>query len=69
MTDVVVWLGCYVYIFAIWTYLTTINQCLRIFFFKKLYVIREISIESCEKNSETIKKVEKTKIPTVNPLF
>ena len=33
MTDAAVWLSCYVYIFAILTYFTTVNQCLTMFFF------------------------------------
>ena len=32
MTDVVVWLSYYVYSFSVWTYLTTINQCLTFYF-------------------------------------
>ena len=36
MADNVVWLSCYVYIFAIWIYLTTVNQWLIIFFFPKI---------------------------------
>ena len=70
MTDVVVWLSCYVYIFAIWTYLTTVRQRLTIFFLKKNYISRGRSPQDdFKKNCKTIKKVEKTKIPTVNPLF
>ena len=34
MTSVVVWLSCYLYIWATWTYLTTFYQCLRILFLK-----------------------------------
>ena len=33
VTDVAVWLSCYGYIFAILMYFTTINPCLKIFFF------------------------------------
>ena len=44
MTDIVVWLSCYVYFFAILTYLTTVNQCLTMFFFHKVCVIGKISI-------------------------
>ena len=44
MRDVAVWLSCYVYIFAILTYLTTVNQCLTMFFSQKLCVIGKISI-------------------------
>ena len=40
MTDIVVWLSCYVYIFAILTYLTTVNQCLTMFF-----SIKHVSLE------------------------
>ena len=58
MTDVVVWLSCYVFIFAIWNCLTTVNLCLRIFFFQKLSVIGKISIRWSEKKHKTIDKVE-----------
>ena len=44
MTDIVVWLSCYVYFFAILTYLTMVNQCLTMFFFQKVCVIGKISI-------------------------
>ena len=49
MRDVVVWLSCYVYIFAILTYLTSGNQCLTMFFFQKLCVIGKISIRWSKK--------------------
>ena len=44
MRDVIVWLSYYVYIFAILTYLTTINQCLTMIFFQTLCVIGKISV-------------------------
>ena len=69
MTDAVVWLSCYVYIFAIWTYLTTVYQCLTIFFLQKVCVIGKISIKWSEKMHKTIEKVEMWKMPMVNPLF
>ena len=51
MPGLVFWLSCYVYSFAVGTYLTTINQCLTNFFFKTLYVIRKTSVEQCEKKT------------------
>ena len=69
MTDAAVWLSCYVYIIAISTYLTTVNQCLTISFFQELCVIGKISIRLSEKQHQTIEKVEMSKMPTVNPLF
>ena len=69
MTDVPVWLSCYVYIFAISTYLTTVNHCLTIFFCQQLCVIGKISIRWSKKRHQIIEKVEMPKIPTVNPLF
>ena len=69
MTDAVVWLSSYVYIFAIWTYLTTVNQCLAILFFQKLGDIGKISIRWSEKKHKTIEKFEMSKVSTVNPLF
>ena len=44
MGDVAVWLSCYIYIFAVLTQLTTVNQCLTMFFLQKLCVIGKISI-------------------------
>ena len=44
MKDIVVWLGCYVYIFAILTYFTKVNQCLTMVIFQKLCVIGKISV-------------------------
>ena len=49
-------------------YLTTVKQCLTIYFFQKLYVIGKISIRWSEKKHKTIEKVEMLKISTVNPL-
>ena len=59
---------CYVYIFAILTYLTTVNQCLTIFF-SKSYVIGKIYIRWNEKKHQIIEKVGLSKMSTVNPLF
>ena len=57
MKNVAVWLSCYIYIFAIVSYLTTVNQCLTIFFFSKNYVQLERS--SLYEAKESIKlKVE-----------
>ena len=42
--DVVVWLSYCVYIFAILTYLNTVNQCLTMHFFQKICVIGKISV-------------------------
>ena len=66
-----VWLNCYVYILAILTYLTTVNQRLTIFFFSKNYVrvMGKIFIRWSEKKHQTIEKVDMSKMPTVNPRF
>ena len=48
--DNVVWLSCYVYIFAIWIYLTTVNEWL-IIFFPKNYVTWKISMRWGEKKA------------------
>ena len=69
MTDVEVWLSCYLYIFAISTYLTRVSQCLTIFLFQKVCVFGKISIRLSGKKHQTIKKVELSKMQTVNPLF
>ena len=69
MTDSAVWLNCYIYAFAMLTYLTTVNQCLTIFFSQKLCVIGKIFFRCGEKKHQTIEKVDMSKIPTLNPLF
>ena len=63
MTDIVVWLSCYGYIFAISTYLITVNQCLKIFFSKNYVSLERSPLD------KTIEKVRMLEIPTVNPLF
>ena len=49
MTDVAVWLSCYVYIFAIWTYLTTANQSLTIFFLKNNMSLLRSTVDDLKK--------------------
>ena len=57
MTDVAVWLSCYVYIFAISAYLTVVNQCLTKIFFSKNYVSLEGSpLDEAKKNVKPLKK-------------
>ena len=53
-----VWLNCYVYILAILTYLTTVNQRLTIFFFPKItYVSWErFSLDEVKKSIKPLKK-------------
>ena len=64
MTDAIVWLSCYVYIFAISTYLTTTNACLTIPFSKKSSVIGMMSSRwsKTKKNHQTIGKLEISEI-------
>ena len=69
VTNVALWLSCYVYNFAILSYLTTVNQCLTIFFVQKLYVIGNISIRWSENKQKTVEKVDILKTPTVNHFF
>ena len=58
MANVAVWLSCYVYIFTILSYLTTVNQCLTIFFIQKLCIIGITSIRRSEKKPQTTEKKE-----------
>ena len=53
-----VWLNCYVYILAILTYLTTVNQRLTIFFSPKItYVSWErFSLDEVKKSIKPLKK-------------
>ena len=53
-----VWLNCYVYILAILTYLTTVNQRLTIFFFPKItYVSWErFSLDEVKESIKPLKK-------------
>ena len=48
MTDAAVWLSCYVYIFAILTYLTMVNQCLTIFYSKNYVSLQRSSLDELE---------------------
>ena len=67
MTDSAVWLNCYVYIFAILTYLTTVNQRLTIFFSQNyVRAMGKIFIRWSEKKHQTIEKVDMSKMPTVS---
>ena len=65
MTYVGIWLGCYMHVFDIWTYVTTANQCLKICF--PSIICYKTSIGSSQKKHKTIKNIEKTKTPKVNP--
>ena len=57
MTDAVVWLSCYVYIFAIWAYLSTVNYRLTIFFFSKNYVsLVKFPLDEAKKIIKPLKK-------------
>ena len=61
---------CYVYVFAILAYLTTVNQCLTIFFFSKNYVSLERSpLKHVKKKHQNFEKVEMEKMVTANPLL
>ena len=56
MTGAAVWLTSYVYIFVILTYLTTINQCLTIFFSKKYVSLERSSLDEVKKSIKPFKK-------------
>ena len=56
MTDVIVWLSYYVYVFAIRTNLTTLNQCLTIFFSKNYVSLKICPLDEVKK---IIKPLEK----------
>ena len=53
-----VWLNCYVYILAILTYLTTVNQRLTIFFFPKITYLswERFSLDEVKKSIKPLKK-------------
>ena len=69
MRNVAIWLSCYVYIFAILTYLTTVNQCLAIFFSKN-YTSWEISLlEEAKKGIKTLEKEKRKKWQKLTPFF
>ena len=57
------------YVFANLTYLTTVLQCLTIFFSQKLCVIGKIFIRWSENNHQTMEKVDTSKTPTVIHVF
>ena len=56
MTNVAVWLSHYVYIFAILSYLATVNQCLTMFFSQKLCDIGKSPLDEAEKSIKPLKK-------------
>ena len=56
MTDLVVWLSCYVFNFAISTELTTINQCLTIFFSKNHVSLERSPLDEAKKNIKPLNK-------------
>ena len=47
-----------IYIFAILLYLTTVNQCLTIFFFKNYMSLEMSPLDEAKKKHQTIEKVE-----------
>ena len=54
--NVAVWLSCYVYIFAILSYLTMVNQCLTFLFFSKNYVsLQRSPLDKAKKNIKPLK--------------
>ena len=59
----------FVYIFAILSYLTTVNQCLAIFFSKN-YTLWEISpLEEAKKGIKTLKKEKRKKCQQLTDFF
>ena len=56
MTDVAVWLSCYVYTFDISTYLTTVNQCLNIFFPKNYVSLKRSPLYEDVKSMKPLKE-------------
>ena len=56
MTDVAVWLSCYVYTFDISTYLTTVNQCLNIFFSKNYVSLKRSPLYEDVKSMKPLKE-------------
>ena len=56
MTNVAAWLGCYVCIFAILSYLTTVKQYLTIFFSKNYVSLERSPLDEAKKSIEPLKK-------------
>ena len=56
MTDAAVWWSCYAYIFAILTYLTTVDQRLIIFFSKSYVSLERSSVDEVKKSIKPLKK-------------
>ena len=56
MKDVPVWLSCYVYIFAISTNLTTVNQCLTIYCSKSYLPLNRSPLDKTRKSIKPLKK-------------
>ena len=58
MTNVAVWLRYYVYIFAILSHLTMVNQCLTILFCKNYVSLERSPLDEMKKKHYTIGKEE-----------
>ena len=56
MTDVAVWLSCYVYFFAISIYLTTVNQCFKTLFSKNYVSLERSPLDEAIKSIKVLKK-------------
>ena len=56
MTDIVVCLSCYVYIFAILTYLTTVNQCLTMVFSIEYVSLERSPLDEAKKSIKALNK-------------
>ena len=55
MTEVGAWLSGYVYIFAISTYLTTVNQCSTIFFSKNYVSLERSPLDEANKSIKPLR--------------
>ena len=51
MTNVAVWLSCCVYILAVLSYLTTLSQCLTIFFFENYVPLKRSPLAQAQKKT------------------
>ena len=56
MKNNAVWLSCYVYMFAISTYLTTVKQCLRTYFFKNYVSLERSLLDEAKTSIKPLKK-------------
>ena len=69
MGNFAVWLGCYICVVSVLSYLTTVNQCLTMFLSRNYVPLERSLLKEVKKKYQTTEKVGMLKMPLVNLLF